>query len=60
MTIDILEADFEHAKDPQVLASFMVDDKESKLDARRKLENKLEEIRLQREMQEFDFDLNQR
>lgn len=57
MSVEVLDSNM----DPEV-GDEMYDEEESVksasqgLDARRKLEDKLEELRLQRELQDYDFD----
>ena len=41
----------------KVIAPTLDSDEHQPLDSRRKLEDRLEEIRLMRELKEFDFDL---
>lgn len=57
MAIEIIEAEINPNIHQDVEELFDAQlDNDINLDARRRLEDKMEELRLRREMQEFDFD----
>lgn len=57
MGVDVLDSTFD-VNSPQIEdVVFGADGLLNGVDARRRLEDKIEEIRLRKEMQEFDFDI---
>jgi len=54
MGLEVLDHTLETGYDEEVVA--VVNSEAHNLDARRRLEDKMEELRLRREMREFDFD----
>ncbi len=54
MGLEVLDHTLETGYDEEVIA--VVSSEAHNLDARRRLEDKMEELRLRREMREFDFD----
>ncbi len=54
MGLEVLDNNLDTGYDEDVVSS--ANDNTHNLDARRRLEDKMEELRLRREMREFDFD----
>lgn len=54
MGLEVLDHTLDNGYDEEVIA--VVNTQAHNLDARRRLEDKMEELRLRREMREFDFD----
>lgn len=54
MSLEVSDHALETGYDEEVIA--VVNNEALNLDARRRLEDKMEELRLRREMREFDFD----
>lgn len=56
MGLEVLDHTLDNGYDEEVIAA-VNDGQATNLDARRRLEDKMEELRLLREMREFDFDI---
>ena len=54
MGLEVLDNSLDNGYEEDVVAA--VNARDANLDARRRLEEKIEELRLRREMREFDFD----
>ena len=56
MSVELTESNIRYEAAEQLFAE-AYDEKDATIDARRRLENKIEDMRLQKELSDFDFDI---